>query len=544
MNYIGITIGPIGDTMSLTSTPAGLWAASYLFSFLAHEIRIGINKENLLQDNLIYAGERKVSDLFIKGVGLYHDRIIYQADEEHTIAQANKAVGEAVEKIIDGFSKTEICNEEEVEAFFKSFFNIHILSIEVSEGENFEDNSFLIRLNDALDCAELEKSFPSSIIVNPILALFNNTDDKNRNERIKSSFLVSENDSNRKLNWVLTNTSERGIKDLESIANADGKSPYTKKSKASRYYAVIRADGDNMGATIKKIQTEKEYIAFSEKCIKYGCKTAEIVLKYGGIPIYVGGDDLLCITPLMSKVDEDSRTFLDMIQEIRNEFKKVFPGTPDLSFGVQIQFVRAPLYEALNESGRLLFGAAKANKPGALAVNLKKHSGQSAEILIKTIGSGQGEQIVKKISDLILSHFSETKDDGTEQNKRDKDPYNLLEIKDEEEEEKKEKLLKSVGTHIADFAILLDQAALRGDDAIDHYFENVFDNDVPKEQLGYINKICELTKLLNTLVKEIRAKEAQNKVPESEQTKLSDVLGASIRIVKFFSEKIEREEAQ
>ena len=33
--YVAITIGPIGDTMQLSTSPAALWASSYLFSWLA-----------------------------------------------------------------------------------------------------------------------------------------------------------------------------------------------------------------------------------------------------------------------------------------------------------------------------------------------------------------------------------------------------------------------------------------------------------------------------------------------------------------------------
>ena len=33
--YIGITIGPIFDMMNLVSTPAALWATSYMFSMIS-----------------------------------------------------------------------------------------------------------------------------------------------------------------------------------------------------------------------------------------------------------------------------------------------------------------------------------------------------------------------------------------------------------------------------------------------------------------------------------------------------------------------------
>ena len=132
--YLGITIGPIGDTMNLTSTPAGLWAASYLFSYLAHEIRKCIGMDGLLQDELKY-GEKyedglkvqdlKVQDLFARGVGLYHDRIIYPASEKYDLELASNKVREAVGKVVEGFHNSGIAegNSEALWSFFNEYLN-------------------------------------------------------------------------------------------------------------------------------------------------------------------------------------------------------------------------------------------------------------------------------------------------------------------------------------------------------------------------------------------------------------------------------------
>lgn len=488
--YVGITLGPIGETIELTSTPAGLWAASYLFSYLAHDIRKNIGKEGLIQDDYNYENGKTVNQLFMRGVGLYHDRIIYEADKDHDESQACVAVYKAVNKIIDEFTKCFDYDSASVESFFDSYFNIHIVSIDVGDEDNF-----LISVNDALDASELEKNFASEITRNPILDLFDNKgDNEKRNAAIKNSFLVK---SLRK--WVLLNDESR-IKDLPYIASGKPCEAYNAEDKASCYYAVIRADGDNMGATIKSsIYIEDDYIEFSKKCFKYGCKTAEIVLKYGGIPIYVGGDDLLCIAPLIVKVEGEKKTFLDMIKEISKAFKEEFTLNTDLSFGVQIQYEKAPLYEALDKSATLLFGKAKHNKPGALAINLEKHSGQSAEILIKRF-SNPDQKITEILNELIKKHASE-------------------------------RTLKSVGKHVNDYSVLLDNACKTDGNtehcsSINNYYENVFDNNVSKDEREYIDIIRDLTVEL----------------ARGENDKVSDEVGAYIRLVKFFSEKKEREE--
>lgn len=501
--YIGITIGPIGATMDLTSSPAGLWAASYLFSKLAHDIRQNINKEGLLQDKLKFSGDKDVSSIFDIGVGLYHDRVIYKAEGGYSLEQANSAVQKAVRTIVNGFAKSKIYSGkiDELEEFFYSYFNIHIVSVEVGPEDNF-----LFVVNDALDAAELEVNFASSIKFNPILELFDGND-KGRNEEIKNSFLVPKNPTTKQVdrNWVLLERSGKGIKDLSAIAiegmgvqRIDLNKNGLRWPKTSVYYAVIRADGDNMGQTIKETITgEESYIEFSKKCFRYGCNTAEVVLRYGGIPIYIGGDDLLCIAPLMCRFGDREHTFLEMIKEIRGEFRKEFKEGPDLSFGVAIQYVKAPLYEALSESGRLLFDTAKKNKPGAMAINLRKHSGQSTEILIKNLGNIEtGEKERYALDSLIHNHISKD-------------------------------TLKSVGKHVAEFSALLNQAVREGTNSVDNYFNNVFDNGVSDSDWKYLEQIKGLTVLLNQCDRD---------------NEISRLLGSYIRFIQFFSETVDGEE--
>ena len=501
--YIGITIGPIGDTMSLTSSPAGLWAASYLFSYLAHSIREKIGKPGLIQDDLFYKDGKTVSSLFEKGIGMYHDRVIYQMDEQYTLKHANAAVKSTVSSIVDGFAESKIFSgrKKELSDFFYSYFNIHIVCVEVDQNDNI-----LLVVNDALDAAELEKNFASHTMFNPILELFDGND-KGKNEEIKQSFLVPKDADKKNINrqWILLDGSAKGIKDLPSIssaAKAISRKDFLKQPKSSVYYAIIQADGDNMGQTIKDtITDEKTYIEFSEKCMRYGCNAAEIVLRYGGIPIYVGGDDLLCIAPLMCSLDDGEHTFLEMIKEIRKCFTKEFNSGPDLSFGVQIQYVKTPLYEALNESARLLFNKAKKNKPGALAINLRKHSGQSAEILINDLGNIEtGEKIRESLDKLIRKHVSE-------------------------------KTLNSVGKHIADFSALFNQAAKEGSDSISNFFINTFDNGILDNDKLYLDKIKELTLLLHHA----------NLIKRNDED-IANQLGSYIRLLKFFSETVDREE--
>lgn len=49
--YVGITVGPIADTMAYSSAPVALWFASYLFSSLVRNLCIEIEKKNTERDS-------------------------------------------------------------------------------------------------------------------------------------------------------------------------------------------------------------------------------------------------------------------------------------------------------------------------------------------------------------------------------------------------------------------------------------------------------------------------------------------------------------
>ena len=76
--YIGITIGPILQTLEEAGTPAALWFASSYFSDLTRRIcqALTIHMEGI-QIYSPYYSETTVDN---DGVGKYHDRIIFSAD--------------------------------------------------------------------------------------------------------------------------------------------------------------------------------------------------------------------------------------------------------------------------------------------------------------------------------------------------------------------------------------------------------------------------------------------------------------------------------
>ena len=79
--FIGITIGPIVKTLMLTTTPAGLWGASYIFSYYTKNLIKQIKQELKIPDDffIVPVNTEKVENI-IKNcpwAGLFHDRIIF-----------------------------------------------------------------------------------------------------------------------------------------------------------------------------------------------------------------------------------------------------------------------------------------------------------------------------------------------------------------------------------------------------------------------------------------------------------------------------------
>ena len=81
--YIAVTIGPVFDTINLASSPSALWAASYMFSMLSKNVCAALVDSGVKQDNIVspyFDTEDKMLNRK-DGVGLFHDRIIFRAEE-------------------------------------------------------------------------------------------------------------------------------------------------------------------------------------------------------------------------------------------------------------------------------------------------------------------------------------------------------------------------------------------------------------------------------------------------------------------------------
>ncbi|MDR3088462.1 MAG: type III-B CRISPR-associated protein Cas10/Cmr2 [Desulfobulbaceae bacterium] len=524
-NYIGITIGPIHDTLSLSASPAALWAGSFLFSYLSRMLCEKISQKTGNEADIVspYFDSQDQGLNMKDGVGRFHDRIIVRAERitikeiPEIIAETKKELADIlsqnIQKSFDGKNSKNRCpTAPEIGNWLAAYLQVRAVAYEVKENIILDGSVFL----DAIEC---ERIFSPLETRNYLLDLFEYGKDdqerENRNKAVKDlardGFKVDPN------KWQLLDPSDAdknkaSILELEEIA---GKKWYREKlpdKKKFLYYAVIQSDGDNMSELIKKCGTDSDKLRhYSQKLLKFSRAAAAATDRYGGVTIYAGGDDLLCLAPVEN---QEGETVLNLLEDIRRIFaSEDFFGenadSPTLSFGVAIRYYKHPLYEAFADAGRLLVDQAK-EKGGknAAAISLRKHSGRDAEFVLKKFSNNPCLALIQQ---LITGHCA--------------DEY-----------------LNSVLFHMHDFQALFRQALAdaknqNNPDApmLKNVFANIFDHEIHEEggtpaQLDAVRRLYFHSK--NNVLPLDSRRIAVNQAERDEAA-----LDAVLRLARFFNEE-------
>ncbi len=411
--YTAINIGPIIDTLSMGRKPRELWNASYMFSFLMECIIDEIHKKGLVILSPAQLGQKKILD-----VGLYPDRLFI--DEGPTMEDTptpSDSVKEAKADALKRFAKQTGIDD--------NYVNVMMLSIKC-DVEN--SDKVISELNRLLDCLELYQR--------PI--------DDASHEKTLSLLQGKENifnDEHTKFNKIFLSEIAIGkLADNKDVAFELGKL-YTQKNDEDistteddfyrsikkyipgefyshyKYLCIVQADGDRMGEIISRLCLN-DVKTLSESLLAYGKDSTELIMGYGGFPIYAGGDDLLFIAPVVS----DEKNIIDLINEIDALYKREVDGVlsenPDsdnqilrptdedgkylhttLSYGLSISYYKYPLYESLNTARSLLFDVAKrVDSKNALAWKWQKHSGSSfSGTIVKNHTAGSTYEVFNEI---------------------------------------------------------------------------------------------------------------------------------------------------
>ncbi|MEM7571691.1 MAG: type III-B CRISPR-associated protein Cas10/Cmr2 [Bacteroidota bacterium] len=135
-----------------------------------------------------------------------------------------------------------------------------------------------------------------------------------------------------------------------------------------KYYCLVDVDGDAFGLAIRSLGDDEAAIEqFSQKLANFALSAAATINKYGGKPIFIGGDDMLFLAPVVyhSTAKGVPTTIFDLIEALDALFTaENFPAAPTLSYGLSITHYKYPLFEARNASlERLLQHAKRSSWP-------------------------------------------------------------------------------------------------------------------------------------------------------------------------------------
>ena len=411
MNYIALTIGPIYETLRNSKKTRELWVGSYFFSYFMKSLISKLLESEKKIDFLVpFVKDEELDSLNVSlEVGVFHDRFI--ASSTSSKEELKELIEDKIFETLYDFA--EIISKNEKDKYYealKEYFQYHYIIATQDELLNDSGKENIIFAIDAiLDSLELQNKFTFDNKANIVNSKDNQTKDK-INPIAKLQYEASRLKNELDLKGLkflsipeiaLANIIETKIFkefDFSKFKDEDNLNDYDKFYKAfeddksdkafkpyHKYFAVIQADGDKIGETIRKnpdnigkvSKTIYQYITQEKGEFKSINKMFE---EFGGMLIYAGGDDLLGFAPILGK---DGKTFFDLLKKLSSKFKNYLGNDLSLSFGVSINYYKSPMIEAINQSSYLLFDKAKnhntSTQSGSIALSLTKHSGQTFE---------------------------------------------------------------------------------------------------------------------------------------------------------------------
>jgi CRISPR-associated protein Cmr2 len=272
------------------------------------------------------------------------------------------------------------------------------------------------------------------------------------------------------------------IRILKSGKDKDNKSLFsTQFKKFHQYFAVIYADGDNIGTTLREIGSKDTKIEdFSKMLLDFNGVVVNLINNYGGAPVYIGGEDIFAFVPLASIENGNRVTIFNLINDIDKAFGTYFTKEyaeelgvvrPTLSFGVAIAYYKNPLGETMGMAHKLLGKAKGVDGKNAIELILEEHSGQQFQMSVPKGKEVSYKTICALMELLTTKVFSKEKED-----KQEKEFINSITHK------LKDPLFKALLLAVANDPLRLDE-----------FFKNSFNEPIHKGDMkGYIEEIKKL----------------------------------------------------
>ncbi len=434
-SYAGFTIGPIYEVLSSARKTRELWFASYFFSWFMEKTIETLSKNNDIEFLMPF-----VEVLFKPNTsitGKYHDRFILKSylDKEQLFEEIQKASDKTlryfVDLIDDLVTKSNAkyingANKNSIEDILKWYIQRNFV---VLDKNSVEEHKIIKTINTYLDSMEENRSFATGInkktcfICKTLPAVVEadiwvkkpgSTPKKEKKELCPLCFVKyycgkSEKVTNKigggktPLDYpsvpeisaveLLTEDVKKQIPALKSyekdfdfddieqaVRKTHSKEDTDSLLKKSyfKYFAIIQADGDNLGKVLGNFTNFDDIASkFSKPLFKFAEEAGEIIEKYKGCPVYTGGDDILAFAPVAFKNENnETKTVIDLAVELSNAYGNIIGNSgTTLSIGINIAYYKFPLSIALKNARKQLNDKAKTDDKNALALLLTKHSG-------------------------------------------------------------------------------------------------------------------------------------------------------------------------
>lgn len=371
MKYISLTFGPITRIIESAENTRGLWAASYLFSYLAKKIIFHFKERRFL----LPAIEDEMFKKKYHGAGIFPDRYIFESKEgdfnclQEIIEKELKNLSAEMTSVVNRHQSPEFdkINQDELYAFLKQYLKVYFYEKEYNDSAS--EKMVKKESEKMLFLLEQQESLVAQI-----------SDSKAYFERffcnIPKSFLTEDAGIGDKFPSIVEVSSG-------SCGNEQNLMPY------ERYIAIVKADGDSMG---KALEAMADANKLSAALLSFNKGASKTISEFGGLPVYIGGDDLLFFAP----VKNNKKSVFQLIAELDEIFKSCMQETgidesyyPTLSYGVSVTYYKFPMFEALQLADSFLqlaksYSAPKDFSPfkNNIVFSLRKHSGQTRSVLI------------------------------------------------------------------------------------------------------------------------------------------------------------------
>ncbi len=504
-SYTALTIGPIYQTITEAKRSRAKWAASYFFSWFNKQVLAKVKAKGIKA--LLPADDKIYKTNY--GSGLYADRLYFITNDKAKIEGIVNVVKKEIAEDIEKHTK-----QTNVITFLNQYLNIHILKIDLTNYQFKEGEFTLSVLNRQLDQAELKQNLPFKYNENPLQAYFQlkiATNDNQKTLLVEDAFMEGGRyfQSMAEITaatLLRLNAPEFATTLYESFSKEDFifldkliEESVFKHYPHHKYYAILYADGDNIGKLLQalnKSNKEKELKEFSTALFEFGEKTDQTIYYYGGNGIFLGGEDILAFCPLACYEDRETaedkdkritKTIFQLIKEIDHNWKQTVQkiaienniAIPTLSYGIQIAYHKYPLKEAMTAAHQLMDEAKNTKKhpcKNTIGISFRKHSGQTMKAFIEKSKTCSYENLV----DFISKKCREIEYKPITENKTVKSTN--------------ERLLSGMMHRLQDatFQILLEQSIKTQN--LDAFFENSFNEQIHKDNKTFMDDLKTLLK--------------------------------------------------